>query len=87
MENIQFYMKPGNYLQLIVSDTGCGMEEEMIERIFDPLFTTDKKGRGRGMGLTVVYETVNALGGEIAVISEPGKGTFFYVFFPLSCFL
>jgi len=75
-------LKPGPYLTLTVSDTGCGMDPEVMERIFDPYFTTKEVGEGTGMGLAVVHGIVESHGGAVAVDSTPGKGATFQVFFP-----
>jgi PAS domain S-box-containing protein len=72
----------GAYLKLTVADTGHGMDEQTIQRIFDPYFTTKENGKGTGLGLAVVYGIVSAHKGAIQVKSAPGKGTMFEVFFP-----
>lgn len=74
----------GDYFQLKVMDTGAGMDKAMQGRIFDPFFTTKKASEGTGMGLSTVKGIVENHGGEIFVESEPGKGTTFYVYFPLA---
>ena len=73
---------PGPYLRLTVSDTGHGIEKEVIDRIFEPYYTTTEKSGGTGMGLAVVHGIVKSHGGIITVYSKPGKGSTFNVFFP-----
>ena len=73
----------GPYLQLVVRDTGEGIDPAVKDRIFDPFFTTKKAGEGTGLGLSVVYGIVRDCGGEIHVESEPGRGTTFTVLLPL----
>jgi PAS domain S-box-containing protein len=73
----------GNYLRIRVSDSGCGMTRESMERIFNPFYTTKKRGKGTGMGLAVVHGIVKSHGGTINVSSEFGKGSVFDVYLPI----
>lgn len=76
-------LDPGLYASIVVSDTGCGMSPEILERIFEPYYTTKKKGEGTGFGLSIVHGIVTKHHGYITVESEPGKGTTFTVYLPL----
>jgi PAS domain S-box-containing protein len=73
---------PGDYLELKVIDAGSGIPAEILERIFDPLFTTKEVGVGTGLGLSLVHGIVTELGGAIDVVSTPGAGSAFTVFLP-----
>ncbi len=75
-------LDPGSYIKLTAKDTGEGMDKAVMERVFDPYFTTKEKTGGTGMGLAVVYGIVKSHGGAITVYSEPGKGSIFNVFLP-----
>lgn len=76
--------RPGAYVRIVVSDSGCGMDKEILARIFDPFFTTKAKGQGSGLGLSVVYGIVKGHEGFMTVDSQPGRGTAFRVYFPVS---
>jgi len=75
-------IKPGNYLKLTISDTGCGIPPDIINRIFDPYFTTKPTGEGTGLGLSTIHGIVKDHRGSIKVYSEVGIGTTFHVFLP-----
>ena len=68
-------LQPGDYLELSVTDTGCGMSAEVVARAFDPFFTTKDVGKGTGLGLSQVYGMARQAGGTVRIVSTPGRGT------------
>jgi signal transduction histidine kinase/ActR/RegA family two-component response regulator len=79
----QARLAPGEYLRISVSDTGPGIAPEIMDKIFDPYFTTKQQGEGTGMGLSVVQGIVQNCGGAILVTSPPGQGACFNIYLPV----
>ena len=75
-------MKPGKYALLTVSDNGCGMAKPIVDRVFEPFYTTKAQGKGTGLGLSIVYGIVKSHDGHISCYSEAGTGTVFRIYIP-----
>jgi CheY-like chemotaxis protein len=84
MPDIPVGLTSGKYIQLTVADTGPGIDPDIIDRIFDPYFTTKEVGKGTGMGLAVVQGIVNSHNGALMVKNQPGRGATFIVYLPLT---
>ena len=75
-------IQPGEYLRISVTDEGCGMTPEVIDRAFEPFFTTKAVGKGTGLGLSQIFGFAHQSGGEVGIVSEPGKGTTVSIYLP-----
>jgi PAS domain S-box-containing protein len=80
---IKNLMQPGRYVQLSIKDIGTGIAPEILEKIYDPYFTTKESGKGTGMGLAMVHGIVQSSGGSTICNSQPGKGTAFHITLPI----
>ena len=74
---------PGDYIEVDISDTGSGIDKNIIDKIFDPFFSTKTDSNHQGLGLSTVFGNVKNLNGTINVFSEKGKGTSFRIYFPV----
>ena len=84
MPGIPIYILSGEYVVLSIADTGTGIPENIANKIFEPFFTTKERGKGTGLGLSMVYGAIKEHKGYITVQSEPGVGTVFTVYLPVS---
>lgn len=81
-EAFSFEMRLGDYVALSVTDTGTGMTEEVVQRAFDPFYTTKPLGQGTGLGLSMIYGFAKQSGGQVRISSSLGHGTTISLFLP-----
>lgn len=77
-------LNPGRYLKISVKDNGTGISPDIIDKIFEPYYTTKQTGQGTGLGLSIIHGIIKSYGGDIYVESKTGHGTTFYVYLPLT---
>ncbi|QIG99637.2 MULTISPECIES: PAS domain S-box protein [unclassified Bradyrhizobium] len=82
VDAFSFEMRPGDYVCLSVTDTGTGMSDEVVERAFDPFYTTKPLGQGTGLGLSMIYGFAKQSGGQVRISSVLGRGTTVHLFLP-----
>jgi signal transduction histidine kinase len=73
-----------NYVCIAISDTGPGMDESVLQHIFEPFYTTKEEGKGTGLGLSIVYGIIKSHHGFINVDTEPGHGSAFHIYLPVA---
>ena len=83
-DNIAYKTAPGKYIKISISDSGVGIEPSLVFKIFDPFFSTKKRGKGTGLGLSSVYGIIESHNGHISVDSQPGHGSTFHLYLPTS---
>jgi PAS domain S-box-containing protein len=82
--DVRLGINPGSYVQVAVSDSGCGIPAEHLPRLFEPFFTTKEQGKGTGLGLPMVYGFARQSGGQVNVYSEVGEGTTVRLYLPMA---